>query len=99
MRSYRFYNFRFRLSLVCLASNLETVAHKQDISDKSTMHVGRFYSKPEMHARGQPEPARLAKRLRSDYSLAYLLFDLMGWELRTSVEIKLQLDFDPITTC
>jgi hypothetical protein len=90
MRSYRFYNFRFRLSLVYLASNLET---------ESTMHVGRFYSKPEMHARGQPEPARLAERLRSDYSLAYLLFDLMGWELRTSVEIKLQLDFDPITTC
>jgi hypothetical protein len=42
---------------VRLASNLETVAHKRDSSDKSTMHVGRFYSKPEMHARGQPEPA------------------------------------------
>jgi hypothetical protein len=44
----------------------------------STMHVGRFYSKPEMHAREQPEPATLAERLRSDYSLAYLLFDLIG---------------------
>ena len=63
---------------MCLASNLEAVAHKQDNSDKSTKHVGRFYSKPEMHAHGQPEPARLAERLRSDYSLAYLIFDLIG---------------------
>jgi hypothetical protein len=78
MRSYRFYNFRLRLSLVCLASNLEAVAHKQDNSDKSTKHVGRLYSKPEMHAREGPEPARLAERLRSDYSLAYLLVDLIG---------------------
>ena len=63
---------------MCLASNLEAVAHKQDSFDNSTMHVGRFYSKREMHAREQPEPARLAERLRSDYSLAYLLFDLIG---------------------
>ncbi len=62
MRSYKFYNFRFRLSLVWFASNIEAVAHKQDNSDKSTKHVGRFYSKPEMHAREQPEPARLAER-------------------------------------
>jgi hypothetical protein len=78
MQSYRFYNFRFRLSLVCIASNLEAVVHKQDNSDKSTKHVGRVYSKPEMHASEQPELARLAERLRSDYSLAYLLFDLVG---------------------
>ena len=78
MRSYRFYNFRFRLSTLGLASNLEAVTHKQDNSDKSTKHVGRFYSKPEMHAREQPELASLAGRLRSDYSLAYLIFDLIG---------------------
>ena len=75
MRSYRFYNFRFRLSLAWLASNLEAVAHKQDNSDKSTKHVGRFYSKPEMHAREQPELARLAEWLRSDYPLFAIRFD------------------------
>lgn len=63
---------------MCLASNLEAVTHKQDNSDKSSKHVGRFYSKPEVDAREQPEPARLAERLRSDYSLAYLLFDSIG---------------------
>ena len=72
---------------MCLASNLEAVAHKQDNSDKSTKHVGRIYLKPKMHAREQPEPVSLAERLRSDYSLACLLFDLTG--TRTSVEIKL----------
>jgi len=78
MRSYRFYNFRLRLSLVCLASNLEAFANKQGKSGKSTKHVGLFYSKPEMYAGDQPEPARLTEWLRSDYSLAYLLFDLIG---------------------